>query len=83
VLAPSEENREQGCKDVKQIDEREMTVSRLILLVLAGVTLSIHYRSRSEAILTPGGRPGKRRPEADAPGFFDDAGVVSSLAGGV
>jgi len=76
---------EEGYRDMgmRVIQERKMKVSRLILLVLAGVTLSVRYRSRSEAILAPGGRPDKRRPEADAPGFFDDAGVVSSLAGGV
>jgi len=68
---------------MKIVQEREMKVSRLILLILAGVMLSVRYRGRSEAILTPGDRPDRRRPEADAPASFDDAGVVSSLVGGV
>jgi len=55
-LVPSEESRvlEEEYRDVgmKVIQER-MKVRRLILLILAGVMLSVRYRGRSETILTP------------------------------
>jgi len=87
-LAPSEESRvlvEEWYRDVgmKVVQGREMKLSQLILLILAGVMLSVRYRGRSGGFLTLGGRPDRRRPEADAPASSDVAGVVSSLVGGV
>jgi len=40
-------------------------------------------RNVAGAILTPGGRPDKRRLEPDAPAFSCDAGDASPLAGDV
>jgi len=87
-LAPSEESRvlvEEWCRNVgkKGVQGWEMKLSRVILSTPEPVKLSIRYRGRSGWILTPGDRPDKRRPEADAPVSFDEPGVVSSLVGGV
>jgi len=35
------------------------------------------------AVVIPGGKPDRRRPEADAPAFSYDAGDVLPLAGGI
>jgi len=85
VLAPSEESREKVCKDVgvKQIDEREMTVSRLIGVSRVSVSCSAD-RVDYGPVLVHGGMPGgKPRPDPVAPAFSDDSDDVSPLAGGV
>jgi len=55
---------------------------RLALLILQEVTRYLG-RFATGTVRTPGGRPDRRRLEADAPDSFYDAGDVLPLAGGV